>query len=391
MKAPRHKPYGELEPLPVPGRSWQDISSDFIVGLPPARHRGVACDSVLVVVCRFSKMVKYIPYDAQITAAALWDLLVEYIFAEFGVPRSIVSDRVPILKSQYWGTLCYYLAIKRRFSTAFHPQTDGQTERANQTLECYLRCSVNYQQNDWAMLLPSGDYACNQSVNQTTDKSPFSLVLTYSPTMHRNLEPEPQEEENNSAANKAKAFQEATRQAKAFWEQAQRSVTKYYHKGRNPRSYAPGDHVLLSSKNIRLRRASRKLADRYPRTVQNLESNRSKCILPGAAKEVRPTPQHLPFHVSLLEPYSVREGCEPPEPIEIAGEEEWEVERILDLRETRLGRQYLVRWQGFSEAKDSWEPAEHLQNAGDAVSEFLKERDLRENHEDNDGRRGAMI
>ena len=91
------------------------------------------------------------PCSTEIAADELGDLLVEEIFSRLGLPRSIVSDRGSILTSEYWGTMCYYLAIKRRFSTAFHPQTDGQTERMNQTVESYLRCYVNYTQDDWVI------------------------------------------------------------------------------------------------------------------------------------------------------------------------------------------------------------------------------------------------
>src|SRR3989440_10760034 len=181
MKAPRHKPYGTLVPLPQPERAWQDISLDFITGLPPAARRRKAYDAVLVVVDRSSKMVRYIACTTDIDAPEMAELLIEEIFSKFGTPRSIVSDRGTTFTSAFWSTLCYYLVVKRCVSTAFHPQTDGQTERVNQTLECYLRCYVDYQQDDWLSLLPSAEYACNSHVNASTGKVPFEVVLRYSP------------------------------------------------------------------------------------------------------------------------------------------------------------------------------------------------------------------
>ncbi len=144
MKVPRHKPYGLLVPLPRPERPWQDISLNFITGLPPAARRRRAYDAILVVVYRLTKMVRYIACTTEIDAPELGDRLVEEIFSKFGVPRSIVSDRGSVFTSSYWSTMCYYLAVKRRVLTAFHPQTDGQTERINQNLECYLRYYCNY-------------------------------------------------------------------------------------------------------------------------------------------------------------------------------------------------------------------------------------------------------
>src|SRR5256885_1559196 len=91
----------------------------------------------------------------------------------FWTKENTRGDRGTTFTSAFWSTLCYYLVVKRCVSTAFHPQTDGQTERVNQTLECYLRCYVDYQQDDWLSLLPSAEYACNSHVNASTGKVPF--------------------------------------------------------------------------------------------------------------------------------------------------------------------------------------------------------------------------
>ena len=93
-------------------------------------------------------MVRFVPCQNEVDAAGLGEILVNEIFSKYGAPRSIVSDRGTTFTSGYWETLCHYVVIKRCFSTAFHPQSDGQTERMNQTLECYLRCYVNYEQDD---------------------------------------------------------------------------------------------------------------------------------------------------------------------------------------------------------------------------------------------------
>ena len=122
---------------------------DFVVGLPPSRGvAGKPYDAILVVVDRYSKMCRYIPTRIDVDASQLATLLIAEIFSKFGTPDSIVSDRGTTFTAKYWGTFCYYLAIRRCFSTAFHPQTDGQTERMNQTLECYLRCYVREEQDD---------------------------------------------------------------------------------------------------------------------------------------------------------------------------------------------------------------------------------------------------
>ena len=139
-----------------------------------------------------------------------------------------------------------------------------------------------------------------------------------------------------------------------------------------PKAYKPGDLVLLSSKHIRLQKASRKLADKFLGPFEVLKvvgKNAYTLKLPKKYGRL-----HSTFHVSLLEPYRQRPGSEKPTAIDIASEEEWEVEKILDVKMTKTGRRFLVRWKGFSEADDSWEPAEHLLNAGEIVDEFLENR-----------------
>ena len=133
-------------------------------------------------------------------------------------------------------------------------------------------------------------------------------------------------------------------------------------------SYQVGDLVLLSSKNIRLRRASKKLSDRYLGPFQVL-----KVVGPNAYTLKLPKEYgrlHNIFHVSLVEPFKKRPGSVTPAPIDIDQEEEWEVEKRLDTRKAGRDRKFLARWKGFSEAEDSWEPAEHLLHAGGSTGRF---------------------
>ena len=100
-----------------------------------------------------------------------------------GLPDSIISDRGAIFTSKFWSSLCYFFVIKRRLSTAFHPQTDGQTERQNSTMEAYLRAFVKFEQNDWARLLPMAKFAYNNAKNASTGHTPFELNCGYHPRM----------------------------------------------------------------------------------------------------------------------------------------------------------------------------------------------------------------
>jgi len=143
---------------------------DFITDLPESD----GCDQLWVVVDRFTKMAHFIPLlkDGKKTED-LARIFGKEIWRHHGLPRDIVSDRDSRFTSKTWKVFLATLGIKPRMSTAFHPQTDGQTERVNQTIEAYLRPFVNQEMTDWVELLPIAEYAYNKSVTSATGISPF--------------------------------------------------------------------------------------------------------------------------------------------------------------------------------------------------------------------------
>ena len=135
-KTVRHKPYGDLQALPVPTHRWKDLSMDFVIGLPVSTNwKGETYNSILVIVDRLTKMVYYEPVKVTIDASGLAKVILDVVVRHHGLPNSIVSDRGSLFISKFRSLLCYFLGIKRRLSTAFHLQTDGQTEQQNSTME----------------------------------------------------------------------------------------------------------------------------------------------------------------------------------------------------------------------------------------------------------------
>jgi transposase InsO family protein len=145
-RSSRHAPFGILRPLPIPDRPWQDISMDFVTGLPESGKEKY--DAIWVVVDRLTKDRHFVPCHTTVDAESLANLYIQHIFRHHGLPRTIVSDRGPQFAADFWGHLCSRLGIDRRLSTAFHPQTDGQTERINAVMEQYLRAFASYLQDD---------------------------------------------------------------------------------------------------------------------------------------------------------------------------------------------------------------------------------------------------
>ena len=148
-KIEQNLPAGLLDPLPIPSRPWESISMDFIVGFPKVDGFG----SIMVVVDRFSKYGVFIPATKNCPAEEAAQLFFKNVVKYWGLPQSIISDRDGRFTGKFWTELFKLLGTNLRFSTSFHPQTDGQTERINGLLELYLRHYVSATQRDWPKLL----------------------------------------------------------------------------------------------------------------------------------------------------------------------------------------------------------------------------------------------
>ena len=129
LKAVRHKPYSDLQFLPVPTYQWKDLSMDFVTGLPISTNwKGDSYDSILVIIDRLTKMVHYEPAKITINAPGLAEVIIDVVIRHHGLLDSIVTDRGSLFTSKFWSLLYYFFGIKRRLFTMFHLQTDGQTE-----------------------------------------------------------------------------------------------------------------------------------------------------------------------------------------------------------------------------------------------------------------------
>jgi hypothetical protein len=169
-KATCHKPYGLLSPLELPYAPWTSITMDFITDLPLSED----CNQLWVIIDRFTKMAHFIPLKKdQKTVEHLVKIFTYEIWRFHSIPTDIISDCDSRFTSTEWKQFLSILAVRPQMSMSFHPQTDGQIERINQTIEAYLRSFINYEMDNWVGLLPIAEFAYNNSVTQATGMSPF--------------------------------------------------------------------------------------------------------------------------------------------------------------------------------------------------------------------------
>ncbi|WVZ71093.1 LOW QUALITY PROTEIN: hypothetical protein U9M48_019717 [Paspalum notatum var. saurae] len=173
IKAERERPAGLMKPLEIPQWEWEKITMDFIVGLPRSPKGN---DSIWVIVDRLTKSAHFIPVKASYKASQLAELYIQNILKLHGVPLSIVSDRGPQFTAQFWKSLHRALDTKLDYSTAYHPQTDGQTERVNQLLEDLLRACVLTCGPNWEASLPFAEFSYNNSYQASIEMSPFQAL-----------------------------------------------------------------------------------------------------------------------------------------------------------------------------------------------------------------------
>lgn len=170
-------PGGLLQPLPIPDRIWEELSMDFITGLPKIR----GTDTIFVVVDRLSKYAHFLPVKRPYTAKGIAETFAKEIVRLHGVPVSIVSDRDPVFVSTFWTELFKLQGTRLAMSTAYHPETDGQTEVINRCLETYLRCFIADQPRTWLQWLPWAEYWYNTTYHVSTGVTPFEVVYGRAP------------------------------------------------------------------------------------------------------------------------------------------------------------------------------------------------------------------
>jgi hypothetical protein len=261
-KPNNQKPYGLLNPLAVPSEPWESIGIDFIGPLPLSENRDGNFDSITVVICLLTAMVELIPSRINYKAQDIAELMFEHVYKHHGLPKTIVSDRDVLFTSTFWGHLHTLIGTKLKMSSAYHPQTDGATERANRTVTQMLRQCINPNQKDWVSKLPTIQFAINSARSESTGYAPFFLNNGRMPRAMI---------WNSASSTEYSNVREFAQKKKLALISAHDSIigarvkqTRDANRKRQLVPFKEGDFVYLSTKNITFAKGlARKLIPKY--------------------------------------------------------------------------------------------------------------------------------
>ena len=373
-KASNQIPAGLMKSLAIPTAPFESVSMDFISQLPKTAE---GYDAILVFVCRLTKLTHLAKTTTTVNSEGTAQLFVDHVWKHHGVPENIVTDRGSVFVGKFLTEVMRLIGTKHNRTTAFHPQSDGQTERVNRVLEDMLRHYVSQTEHgEWDQHLAAAEFAINNAYHESIGTTPFRLNHGRDPRMPVTI----RASAVPSAAQFADRISNGIATAKHCMEAAQQRQKRYYDQHRRDVTFELGTDVLLSTKNIHMRaptgrKSTPKLLPKWIGPFKVLEkvgeSNLAyKLELPSTLKI------HPVFHVSLLKEYLSDGRVQPPSPLIIEGEAYFMIERILDHRVSKRGRQtrleYLIKWLDYGSEHNSWEPSSSIEESegGDTIRSY---------------------
>ena len=380
-KSPTTKPAGPLHPLPVPDKRFDSVAIDFVGPLPEDE----GYNGIVTMTDRLGAAdVRIEPIRMDITAEEFARVFFDKWYCENGLPLEIISDRDRLFMSQFWSALHNLAGVKIKMSSAYHPETDGASERTNKTVNQLLRFYVDREQKDWVKRLPRVRFCIMNTVNASTGYSPFQLRQGFSPRVIPPLVPPAdgtRTDETDATLRAMELLTQLQRDVAAAQDALLAAKTRQAHHANQRRStddvFRVGDQVMLSTRNRRRDykagqpdRAA-KFMPRYdsPYFITAVNPSKSEYTL-----ELSDTRQMFPgFHASQLKRYVPNDDDRYPQralarpgPVNEA-QNTYEVSRIVDERPRGRGWQYLVEWAGYGEQGREWKSGNELRRTAPDV------------------------
>lgn len=373
-KHERQRTAGLLAPHDVPKRCWEHVTADFVTEFPTST-RGF--DAVLVVVEKLSKRVVFIPTRKDVTAEEVAKMFEAHIFSKFGIPKKLSSDRDPKFTAAYWKTMMEASGVTLNMSTTGHPQTDGQSERAIQTLIEVLRPTVQSEPTNWDAFLPLLEFELNATRQESSQLTPFEIEMGRLPSRPKTRALSELLSKDETAADDIERQQTFVQVARDHLAAAKEAQRYYANRNRQHREFKVGDLVMLKVEGVGAN-ARAELPEKWRpkfmgplRVLAKIGEVSYKIELPPSMSRA-----HNVFHVSRLKEVKgdVEKGTMDVI-IDADGTVEQEIECILDHKGSKKHRKYHVKFIGETEQEAVWMTRAQLENAKQLVAEY--ERDIR--------------
>jgi hypothetical protein len=354
---------GLLQPLSIPSQRWEEVSMDFITGLPKSEGKSV----IMVIVDRLTKYAHFCALSHPFKASTVATAFMETVQKLHGSPKIIVSDRDPIFTGHFWTELSSCLGTQLAHSSSYHPQSDGQTEIVNKCLEGYLRCFVSDKQAQWFKWLPLAEWWYNTSFHTATKMTPFMALYGYHPpSITSSLK---EKSKVQAVEDHIENQQQVLQILKDNLTMAQNHMKQQADQHRSERSFEVGDWVFLRLqpyKQMSLKQAKKdnKLSPKYYgpyKVLQKIGTMAYKLELPASSRV------HPVFHVSCLKKVigdKIPVQTILPE-LDEEGKMILEPEAITDTRIRQLRNrsisEYLIKWRKLLAEDSTWEDESFIQ------------------------------
>jgi len=362
-KIQRDKRYDRVTQLDALDAPWESVTMNFITKLSTSKDPawGVKFNSILTIVDRLTKYTMFISFKKTTTASVLMYIILQELVNNHELSKEFIINRDKLFTSKFWETLTAELRINHKMLTAYHPQTDEQSEQMNQTVETYLRHYVNKNQDNWVQLLLTAQFAYNNTQNETTEETPFWVNYEYNPKVWQ--EPRAHESQSQKAILDITEIKKLHRDLVNRIQQQSRRTTEV-------KPFEVEERVYLRTDNIHVKQRSKKLNNKSIKPFKikrNIKGLSYELDLP---KEMR---IHSVFHAFMLQ------CCNQFIPLQIIEtsvelDEEYQVKNILEKRMISGKTHYLIKWKGYNTSENTWEPIENLNSCARTLQHFERGR-----------------
>ncbi|QRW22071.1 Retrotransposable element Tf2 protein [Rhizoctonia solani] len=307
-------------------------------------------DSILVIVDSFTKYGIFVKCSKKLKAPELAELFLEHVWKRHGMPEKTVSDRGRVFNNKFLKALYKRLGIDPHFSSAYHPQSNGQTEQVNPSIEHFLRAYSGVNQRDWSRWLPMAEFAYNNAVHSSTGKTPFKALYGWEPTLTPSNVPTDVPE----ADELAQTMEAQWKEVESALRQAKQRMTA--GESGSPTEFEIGEEAWLDAKNVNLKTLSPKLTEQRLglfKVTKKISDRAYRLELPPTMRI------HNVFYVGLLSKVkrdNKRAFENRPPPVTVDGGEEYEVEGITNAEERNRKWFFQVKWKGYRSEENTWEP-----------------------------------